>query len=70
MVLQQSRRVLTVDSGYSGVRNRTWWDVLSLAVLAFAVEETNDRDKVMTSATPFALLTAVVNIFRREVQPQ
>ena len=31
-------------------------DVLSLAVFAFAVEETNERDRVMTSATPLALL--------------
>ena len=30
--------------------------VLSLAVFAFAAEETNERDRVMTSATPLALL--------------
>ena len=61
--MKQSSSVLTANHGYSGLWNRTWWDVLSLAVLAFAVDETNDRDKVMTSATPFALLRAVVNIF-------
>ena len=29
---------------------------LSFAVFAFAVDETNERERVMTSATPFALL--------------
>jgi hypothetical protein len=31
-------------------------DVLSLAVLAFAVEDMNDRESVITSETPFAFL--------------
>ncbi len=31
-------------------------NVLSFAVFAFAVDETNERDDLMTSATPFALL--------------
>ena len=35
---------------------RSKQDILSFAVFAFAVEETNERDSVITSATPFALL--------------
>ena len=34
---------------------------LSLAVFAFAVVETNERERVMTSATPFAFLFTTVN---------
>ena len=34
-------------------------DLLSLAVLAFAVEDMNDRDLLMTSATPCAFLAGM-----------
>ena len=41
-----------------------------MAVFALAVEETNERDSVITSATPFALLMGTFNISCGRFQPQ
>ena len=61
--------VSAIGNGLEEVEESTNWDdlkncgsstegndLLSLAVLAFAVEDMNDRDLLMTSATPWALL--------------
>ena len=41
-------------------------DILSLAVFAFAVDDINDRDLLITSATPCALLQIIVNTQKDE----
>ena len=42
--------------------SRTGHNPLSLAVFAFAVVDTNDRESVITSATPFAFLSATMSM--------
>jgi hypothetical protein len=56
MAEKKSRRVRTFqdDERTGGGRGRE--DVLSFAVFALAVEDINERERVMTSATPFAFL--------------
>ena len=64
--------VSAIGNGLEEVEESTNWDdlkncgsetegndLLSLAVLAFAVEDMNDRDLLMTSATPCAFLAGM-----------